>query len=345
MAVGISIVAFQSISPAKMTEPGRSRAVSIASGDELRPEVFGAHFRLVLYYRLAGEEESALAVAGWARETMSAALAEEPLLAGRLTRREGRSGWEVKFNDAGVRLVQASATATMEEFLAAGELEEREWKLVYWREVERENPQQSALFYVQVTEFQGDGYSIGISCSLLLADPLLLARFLRRWAEIHRRKTAAGLVSGDPIFHLSRFKRSPLPTHLAAPGRGEAAPPTCTLLFRLPSKSSISIAALAAGCAGEAAACTCFTFIYSDHSAGVTVEFVEEIGAGSGREDGAVEAAKWSDLDAGKMELRQGSAPVRVSYRIVPGGSEVVVLVMVPADISGPLVSVSVPLK
>lgn len=86
------------------------------------------------------------------KETLSVALEAEPILAGRLRRSEAeKSGWEVRFNDAGVRLVLATAAAEMTDVLDAGDREEREWRLVFWRNVERENPDQCALFYIQVS--------------------------------------------------------------------------------------------------------------------------------------------------------------------------------------------------
>ena len=39
---------------------------------------------------------------------------------------------------------------------------------------------------VQLTRFQGDGgYAVGVSCSLMLCDPVSLARFLLSWARTH----------------------------------------------------------------------------------------------------------------------------------------------------------------
>lgn len=155
----IHIVAIQSIIPGKITEPRQSRRINTPA--QLRNEALQSHLRIVLYYNVnanAGEDESGVAMAGWIKETLSTALSEHPVLAGRLRKdREGDGYWEIKFNDAGVRMMQATAEVSMAEFLKAEEEEEeeereaRERLLAYWMDVDREHPELSALFYIQVT--------------------------------------------------------------------------------------------------------------------------------------------------------------------------------------------------
>lgn len=41
------------------------------------------------------------------------------------------------------------------------------------------------MFFSQVTNFISGGYSIGISCSLLLTDFLVVEKFLNKWAQIY----------------------------------------------------------------------------------------------------------------------------------------------------------------
>ncbi|KAH0465733.1 hypothetical protein IEQ34_005836 [Dendrobium chrysotoxum] len=333
MTVPVSIVAFQSITPAKVTPPGKSRQISVVGN--LPPASLSAHFRLILYYRPAGAsvDNSAHAVGAWMKETLSLALAEEPLFAGRIRRSEAENGgWEVRFNDAGVRLVLAKAAAKMAEVLDAGDREEREWGLVYWRDVERENPDQSALCYIQITDFQDSGYCIGISCSLLLADPLFLIRFLLKWAHTHSQLTAPSSLATSPIFYLTNFRPSPLPAHLAAVST--VAPPTSTILFHLPPTTGKQAGAWPS--AGNN-----FTFLRSDHAGNVKVEFCVNGGEERG---GGDKTARWEELGAGDLVLGDKNVPVGVSYRIVPGGDGAgAVIAMVPSDGSDVLVSVTVP--
>lgn len=61
--------------------------------------------------------------------------------------------------------------------------------------------------FFQVTNFERGGYSIGISCSLLLADPLGMASFLKRWASIHNTLVSENDKSKLPIFYLLSLRR------------------------------------------------------------------------------------------------------------------------------------------
>lgn len=146
----IHIQAIQSIIPGKVADPGQSRRLNIQS--PLSDAALQSHLRAVLYFKHddggSSEQYSAVAMAAWAKETVSAALSEHPVLAGRLRReREGEGWWEVKYNDAGVRMVQGTAEVSMEEFLRE---EMEEGVLGYWIDVDREKPEMSALFYIQV---------------------------------------------------------------------------------------------------------------------------------------------------------------------------------------------------
>ena len=81
-------------------------------------------------------------------------MADHPEMAGRL-RRHADGSWEVKLNDAGVRLVEATAEVTLDEFLEAVQDKDRarSWEaaLAPWVDVNVEDPDVSALVYVQVS--------------------------------------------------------------------------------------------------------------------------------------------------------------------------------------------------
>jgi len=57
-----------------------------------------------------------------------------------------------------------------------------------------------------VTNFECGGYSIGISCSLLLAEVFLVENFLGKWAEIHMNMSPQHEEIQTPIFHHPRLK-------------------------------------------------------------------------------------------------------------------------------------------
>lgn len=76
-------------------------------------------------------------------------------MAGRLRRRDDDDGgvrgpWEVRLNDNGVRLVQASVDVPMSAFLEAKDLARREAALALWTDVDVHEPEFCAPFFMQV---------------------------------------------------------------------------------------------------------------------------------------------------------------------------------------------------
>ncbi|CAL9086859.1 Transferase family [Musa troglodytarum] len=340
----LHVDAIQTAPPGKVTAPGQARRISTAA--PLGPEVLQSRFQAVWYYTKAGEE-SPLAIAAWIKESLSAALPGHPVLSGRLRRDDG---WEVKFNDSGVRLVQATAETTMSEFLASEDRNGREAHLAYWEDVDVQSPNFSALFYIQVTQFRGDGYSIGISCSLLLADPLFLTRFLNSWAQTHTQMR----LSKSPMFHLSYFQRPDRSRHLksveleSSPVHSPSS--TTTMLFK-GDRDAItrSYGQLAVACLREATrrlhveAAPGFCLLISDHGGELRVEPRANPSQGSSAE--ALDVVWWDQLGVEELILVQGSKPVHVSCRIVSSGDGRLVVVMIPPDAEGdPKVVVSVTL-
>lgn len=155
MAKRLHIDAIQTAPPGKMTPPDQARPVSISASPATVAVVAQTRFQVVLYYNPAGPEESPLEVAARVKESLSAALPEHPVLSGRLRKKEeeaaGGGQWEVKFNDAGVRLVQATAEVTMADVIRSKEeAHEVQAHLAYWEDVNMDRPDFSALFYIQV---------------------------------------------------------------------------------------------------------------------------------------------------------------------------------------------------
>ncbi|KAJ8512201.1 hypothetical protein OPV22_002635 [Ensete ventricosum] len=337
----LHVDAIQTAPPGKVTAPGQTRWISTAA--PLRPEVLQSRFQAVWYYTKAGEE-SPLAIAAWIKESLSAALPGHPVLSGRLRRDDG---WEVKFNDSGVRLVQATAETTMSEFLASKDRNGKEAHLAYWEDVDVQSPNFSALFYIQVTQFQGDGYSIGISCSLLLADPLFLTRFLNSWAQTHTRMR----LSKSPMFHLSYFQRPGRLRRLKSVELESSLvhSPSTTMLFKADRDAiTRSYGQLAAACLREATrrlhveAAPVFCLMISDHRSELRVEPCANPSLGSS--DEALEVVWWDQLGVEELILVQGNKPVHVSCRIVSSGDGRLVVVM--PDVEGDpkvLVSVTLP--
>jgi len=146
----------QTAVPTRAVEPGRTRRIAVAS-PPLPAAALQRRTRVVLYYRADGASASARLweEAMWTKESLSEAVADHPEMAGRL-RRHADGSWEVKLNDAGVRFTEATAEPTLDEFLAAVQDKDhraRSWEaaLAPWSDVNAEDPDVSALVYVQVT--------------------------------------------------------------------------------------------------------------------------------------------------------------------------------------------------
>ncbi|XP_020590847.1 protein ECERIFERUM 26-like [Phalaenopsis equestris] len=155
---------------------------------------------IVFYYRSGSRLDRAML-----KESMSELLWYFPVTAGRMNREEGGKEWVVKCNDAGVRVVDARADATLDEWIAtATAAEERE--LVHWEPMGNE-PYIWSPFYVQITEFKDKGYSIGLSCTHIHSDPTCATLLIKAWSDCHRRAS----ISNPPFFHPPALLPRPTP--------------------------------------------------------------------------------------------------------------------------------------
>jgi hypothetical protein len=214
---------------------------------------------------------------------------------------------------------------------------------------------------VQLTRFQGDGgYAVGVSCSLMLCDPLSLARFLLSWARTHAAMKAQNKVAAIPMMQYAgyfqrpntmtrRIKSVPLDAFAA-----DAAVGTETVLFRA-SGAARDHRALARACVdeasdrfGAAAKVTRLSLLVvardgvGDNPRGMSVETCTADSLPvSGSSGNKPEAAQWQDLGLEEFALRE-SKPVHVSCSIVTGGDEEGLVVVMP-DGKGFLVTVTVP--
>ncbi|KFK29862.1 hypothetical protein AALP_AA7G188600 [Arabis alpina] len=161
------------------------------------------HIRLVYYYRSSKIRELG-EITKVLRESLAHTLNCYPIITGRLVKeidgteekdQDLNRQWKVRSNDAGVRMVEARATGTVDEWLRSVNREE-ELKLVHWEEMYR-LPYYWSTFYVQVTEFESGGLAIGLSCSHLLADPVCAMMFIRAWADL----TMTRSMMAPPLYH------------------------------------------------------------------------------------------------------------------------------------------------
>ncbi|KAG0534876.1 hypothetical protein BDA96_04G317700 [Sorghum bicolor] len=368
----VHIEALQTALPTRAVEPGRARPVSVAAAAAPLPAAaLQRRARVVLYYRAAADapapwsQEEALLV----KESLSEAVADHPEMAGRLRRSGSGSSWEVKLNDTGVRLVLATVEAAVDDFVGAGVNEEdrERWEaaLAPWTHVDADDPDMCALCFVQLTRFQGDGgYAVGVSCSLMLCDPLSLARFLLSWARTHAALKAQNKAAAIPMMQYAgyfsrpntmtrRIKSIPLDAFAVVGGGTE------TVLFR--ASGAPDHRALARACVDEASdrlggagaadkvprrlsLLVVARDGVGDNPRGMSVETCTADGqpvavpGGSGNKP---EVAQWQDLGLEEFALRE-SKPVHVSCSIVTGGEDEGLVVVMP-DGKGFLVTVTIP--
>ncbi|XP_057466777.1 protein ECERIFERUM 26-like [Actinidia eriantha] len=155
--------------------------------------------RMVYYYRAPASREVG-DMTKKLRESISEMLCGFPMVTGRLLK-DDKGQWMVKCNDAGVRMVEARAKGSVEEWLRRVD-REKELKLVHWEDMYYK-PYFWSTFYVQITEFEGGGLAIGLSCTHLLTDPTCAAMFIKAWADT----TLGGKMLTPPLFHPLPLRR------------------------------------------------------------------------------------------------------------------------------------------
>lgn len=133
------------------------------------------------------------------KESLCKALSSYPLFAGRLQKRDDGM-WEVKCNDAGVRIYEATCSLSMQELMAkcpAGQLESE----LSRTEV---NPDHTItpVAVIQFTEFSCGNLAIGFSWLHIIGDPMCGTLFMKAWGEVHRNAQ----ILHPPFFHPPSLK-------------------------------------------------------------------------------------------------------------------------------------------
>ncbi|RAL52951.1 hypothetical protein DM860_007719 [Cuscuta australis] len=168
--------------------------------------------RVVFYYRKFDKMVQL-------HESISETLNAFPNITGRLMMRSGEEEkWVLKCNDAGLRVIEAKVKGSVDEWLRDVD-REKEFKLAHWEPMPAD-PYFWSPFYLQITEFEGGGAAIGLSCTHLLADPIAATLFIRAWADM---SAFAGKMLSPPHVHplplrtpLDKNPHNPHQTHACA---------------------------------------------------------------------------------------------------------------------------------
>ncbi|KAL3844118.1 hypothetical protein ACJIZ3_001521 [Penstemon smallii] len=186
----VSIICKRTVISTMPVQPGKFIPLSVLDRVMERN-----HVRSVFYYQFPSERKSG-ELTDKLRESISEMLSAFPLVMGRLLRSPDEGQWMVKCNDAGLRMVEANAKGTVNEWLQNLD-REKELKLVHWEEMSHK-PYFWSPFYVQITEFEGGGLAIGLSCTHLLSDPTSATMIIKAWADT----TLGGKhIHQPPLFH------------------------------------------------------------------------------------------------------------------------------------------------
>ncbi|KAG8363776.1 hypothetical protein BUALT_Bualt19G0057500 [Buddleja alternifolia] len=130
------------------------------------------------------------------RASLSHLLDKYPIATGRLTRGGPEGHWQVKCNDAGVRMLEASVSATLDEWLRSADvLEER--GLTAWEDMPHD-PSFWSPFRIQINNFKCGGLAIGLSCTHMHADITSATLLMKSWTQVHCNLP----LTHSPIFHL-----------------------------------------------------------------------------------------------------------------------------------------------
>ena len=138
--------------------------------------------RIVIYYNYL-KKFSDGEVTIKMRESLAELLTSFPMVTGRL-KRSPEGQWTIKCNDAGVRMVEATAKGSVEEWLERVD-RERELQLASWEDMFH-NPYFWSTFYVQVrgfgTNFLSQNYNVGLLHSVA---PIIYESVIKTFSSIY----------------------------------------------------------------------------------------------------------------------------------------------------------------
>ncbi|KAL0292466.1 UNVERIFIED_CONTAM: protein ECERIFERUM 26-like [Sesamum calycinum] len=342
----LSIAALQTVVPTNPTDPRQSFRLTVPQNLS-STGILQRRFHVLFCYNKTRDEDSGWLLAGRIKESLGRALQEQPLLAGRL-RRCGDSGGDLEIvsNDSGVRLVEASVEHKLADFLELRDKDDAGAELVFWEDFTEDNPQFSPLFYVQVTNFTCGGYSIGISCSLLLVDPFLLSNFLKRWADLHNTMFSRTDLPEFPTFYLPKLGKSTGSSAGLQMGSNASKNAAQSVIFKLPKKfPELDDKNLAALCIKEAERevatkmASNFSIFVKAPYGDTQVEICStqlEVSESTTSPGGVVSdlscARTWDELGLENICLNEGTKAVYVSCWINSAVDEGCVMIIPPSD-------------
>jgi len=201
------------------------------------------------------------------------------------------------------------------------------------------------LIWMQVTNFQGGGYSVGLSYNLLLIDPLLLDKFLNKWLDIHRNMAFDDEIPKIPLFYAPNFKQT-IPQSTNGFTSNPSGKTSKTTMFSISTNEKLKAGDeickyLVLLCIEEAERereheldyqmGSNFMLITKESNGDVQVEKSSKEGIVGWLKNLKYELShlKWEDLKTKEIAFRRENVPVDVSHWVACDALEGVVLVVV----------------
>ncbi|KAF9605049.1 hypothetical protein IFM89_013719 [Coptis chinensis] len=170
-------------------KPGKTYPLSVLD------HAMGFHtLHIIFYYRYNRLDDKNSSDLGRLRQSLSEVLSQYPPVTGRLIS-DDQGNWEVRCNDAGLRVLKAKVDCSLDEWLKSADGDE-EKDLTVWEEIP-DDPKVWSPYRVQMNDFDEGGLAIGLSCPHMYADPTCATTFMNSWTEFYRRVC----ISHNPFFH------------------------------------------------------------------------------------------------------------------------------------------------
>lgn len=183
-------------------------------------------------------------------------------------------------------------------------------------------------FCFQVTNFECGGHSVGISCSILLADLLLKEDFLKKWADIHSAELAKNDGPNTPIFYLPNLKKPSYSAALYPSSSNQNKTWGKTMMFKISDHQNINLE----NESGRKLILVCVED--AEHKVGIKMaskfpvffrgsydllkiesctKHGNELVGSQLKLKNQISTARWDDLGANEIAFGQGNKPARVT--------------------------------
>lgn len=180
-----------------------------------------------------------------------------------------------------------------------------------------------------MTNFECGGYSIGMSCNILLADLLIKENFLKKWVNIHNEKLSkTDDALKTPLFYLPNLKKPsgspsiPIISSDQGKTRGQ------TVIFKIADKNvnleNESIKKIMLVCVKEAESQLgikmgqTFPLFLKEPSNTIKIETCSRFEKGMVPWEmdlrSQVRSESWDDLGVNEIVIQKGNKPTRVSH-------------------------------